>query len=138
MTRSGPKRFRGRKGGSYRNLFKVESGYVLVVKVGNRKNVYERDMGKSKSTQTRAQSAGRVAFSFTLRQGRNYAEEMCRRVLGRSLKRARLQAGLTQGELAKKIRRTQSAVSMAEKGSIVVSEGYVSAVLRACGLPQDW
>ena len=58
--------------------------------------------------------------------------------LGRSLRLARETAGLTQAELAKKLRRSQSMVSSAETGTVRVGQRYVAAVLRACGLPEDW
>ncbi len=60
------------------------------------------------------------------------------RSLGRSLRLAREKAGLTQAELAKKLRRSQSMVSSAETGTVRVGERYAAAVLRACGLPADW
>mgnify|MGYP003513477217 FL=1 len=58
--------------------------------------------------------------------------------LGRSLRLAREAAGLTQAELAKKLRRSQSMVSSAETGTVRVGQRYAAAVLRACGLPEDW
>lgn len=58
--------------------------------------------------------------------------------LGRSLRLARETAGLTQAELAKKLRRSQSMVSSAETGTVRVGERYAAAVLRACRLPADW
>jgi hypothetical protein len=61
-----------------------------------------------------------------------------RQSLGQSLRKAREHAGLTQVELARKLRRSQSLVSSAENGSVHVGERYVKAVLRACRLPQDW
>lgn len=58
--------------------------------------------------------------------------------LGGSLRLAREAAGLTQAELAKKLRRSQSMVSSAETGTVRVGQRYVAAVLRACSLPEDW
>jgi DNA-binding XRE family transcriptional regulator len=58
--------------------------------------------------------------------------------IGRSLRLAREAAGLTQAELAKRLRRSQSMVSSAETGSVRIGERYVAAVLRACKLPEDW
>jgi len=58
--------------------------------------------------------------------------------LGRDLKAAREHAGLTQTELAKKLKKSQAAVSGAEAGKIRVSAAYVAKVLKACGLPADW
>jgi hypothetical protein len=61
-----------------------------------------------------------------------------RKELGRTLRRAREHAGLTQGELAKRMRKSQSMVSRAEAGDVSVADRYVAAVLKACGLPKDW
>jgi transcriptional regulator with XRE-family HTH domain len=58
--------------------------------------------------------------------------------MGETLKQAREQAQLTQAALAAQLKKSQAMVSGAESGSISVSERYVSAVLKACGLPQDW
>ncbi|MBP7756067.1 MAG: helix-turn-helix transcriptional regulator [Acidobacteria bacterium] len=43
------------------------------------------------------------------------------------------QAGLTQAELGRRLRRSQAMVSAAENGAMRVGERYVKAVLRACG-----
>ena len=59
-------------------------------------------------------------------------------VLSEALKKRRLSRGLTQAELAKKLRRSQSMVSSAETGTVRVGERYAAAVLRACRLPADW
>lgn len=61
-----------------------------------------------------------------------------RRIIARDLRAARVQAGLTQAQLARKLRRTQAVVSQAETGHASVGERYVLAVLKACGLPPDW
>ena len=45
---------------------------------------------------------------------------------------ARAEAGLTQQELAKRLRTTQATVSRAEAGHIRVTDGYLQDVLRAC------
>jgi len=58
--------------------------------------------------------------------------------LGRSLRLAREEAGLTQAELAKRLRRSQAMVSSAETGTVRIGQRYVAAVLRACKLPEDW
>lgn len=60
------------------------------------------------------------------------------RTLGRSLRLAREEAGYTQAELAKKLRRSQSMVSSAETGTLRVGQRYVLSVLAACRLPEDW
>jgi len=60
------------------------------------------------------------------------------RALGRSLRLAREEAGYTQAELAKKLRRSQSMVSSAETGTLRVGQRYVLSVLAACRLPEDW
>ncbi len=66
------------------------------------------------------------------------AVEYGRKSLGRSLRAARETAGLTQGELAAKLGKTQPMVSGAESGAVRVGEKYVASVLEACGLPKDW
>lgn len=58
--------------------------------------------------------------------------------LGRDLKAAREHAGLSQVALAKKLKRTQAAVSGSEAGKIRVGADYVAKVLKICGLPADW
>ena len=60
------------------------------------------------------------------------------RSIGASLRKAREVAGITQAELARRMNRSQSFVSEAESGSSRVGERYVKAVLKACGLPEDW
>jgi ribosome-binding protein aMBF1 (putative translation factor) len=54
------------------------------------------------------------------------------------LRAARETAGLTQGELADKLGKSQTLVSQAEGGRERVGERYVASVLKACGLPKDW
>lgn len=66
------------------------------------------------------------------------ALDFTRAALGRDLKAARVHAGLTQAELAKKLKKAQTTVSGSESGKIQVSEDYVRKVLKACGLPEDW
>jgi transcriptional regulator with XRE-family HTH domain len=56
----------------------------------------------------------------------------------RRLWEARQAARLTQAQLAKRLGRSQAMVSQAESGTSRVSERYVSKVLDACGLQQDW
>jgi transcriptional regulator with XRE-family HTH domain len=59
-------------------------------------------------------------------------------MIARDLRAARVQAGLSQVELAKRMRRSQTLISLAEAGRVSVGERYVLAVLKACGLPPDW
>ena len=66
------------------------------------------------------------------------AIEYARASIGATLKAAREHAGHTQAELAKALNKSQPMVSGAESGAISVSERYVKAVLKACGLPEDW
>ena len=63
-----------------------------------------------------------------------YADE----AIARGLKAAREHAKLTQEELAKKLRKSQTMVSGAEAGRVSVGERYIASVLKACGLPPDW
>jgi len=58
--------------------------------------------------------------------------------LGKTLRQAREHAGLTQGALAKRLKRSQSMVARAELGDLRISERYVKTVLKACKLPSDW
>ncbi len=58
--------------------------------------------------------------------------------LAAKLKKARETAGLTQTQLAKKMKKSETLVSAAERGSKDVGERYVQAVLKACGLPTNW
>lgn len=57
--------------------------------------------------------------------------------MGASLRKAREATGLTQVELARKMKRAQSFVSEAESGASRVGERSIKAVLAACGLPED-
>lgn len=66
------------------------------------------------------------------------AVPFARASIGATLKDARQHAGLTQAELAAKLKKSQPMISGAESGTISVSERYVAAVLKACGLPKDW
>jgi len=58
--------------------------------------------------------------------------------LGHDLRVAREYAGLTQAELAKKLKKAQTTVSQSEAGKIRVGEAYVAKLLRVCGLPENW
>ena len=66
------------------------------------------------------------------------AHAFVRESIAESLRAARAYAKLTQAELAKRLGKSQTMVSQAESGSARVSERYVKAVLKACGLPADW
>jgi len=66
------------------------------------------------------------------------ALDHARRSLAGDLRAAREHAGLTQTQLARKLRKSQTMVSQAESGQVSVGERYVAAVLRACGLPKEW
>lgn len=54
------------------------------------------------------------------------------------LRAARESVSLTQAQLAERMHKSQTMVSQAESGAMRVSERYVRAVLKACGLPMDW
>jgi DNA-binding XRE family transcriptional regulator len=58
--------------------------------------------------------------------------------VARDLLAARKAADLTQAELAKRLRISQSLVSQAEQGKVKVGERYVASVLKACKLPSNW
>ncbi len=66
------------------------------------------------------------------------AVEYARTSLARDLRSAREEAGLTQAELAKRMRKSQALVARSESGSIHIGERYFQAVLKACGLPATW
>ena len=66
------------------------------------------------------------------------ARQSVRESIGRDLRKAREAAGLTQAELAKKLRKSQAMVSGAENGTVKTGWPYAKAVLKACGLPEDW
>jgi ribosome-binding protein aMBF1 (putative translation factor) len=66
------------------------------------------------------------------------AIDAAERSIAASLRKARETARLTQGELAKKLKKSQATVSMAERGAMQVGQRYIRAVLKACGLPKDW
>ncbi len=65
-------------------------------------------------------------------------DDLVRAKVGRDLKAARVHAGLTQAQLAKKLRRAQTTVSKSEAGKIQVSEAYIRQVLKVCGLNEDF
>ena len=64
--------------------------------------------------------------------------EFMEKAIGQSLRKAREFAGLTQAELAKRLKRSQALVSSAENGNKDIGIRYVKSVLTACGLPEDW
>jgi DNA-binding XRE family transcriptional regulator len=66
------------------------------------------------------------------------ASRYLRESIGGDLRRAREAAGLTQAELARRLRKSQSMVSGAENGTVKTGWPYARAVLKACGLPEDW
>ena len=58
--------------------------------------------------------------------------------MGKRVRLAREQAGLTQSALATRLRVTQAMVSKAESGTGRISGAYIGRVLKACKLPADW
>ena len=78
--------------------------------------------------------------ALTKLQGRSAVDAVthARDSLARDLLAARKQANLTQTELAKRLRISQSLVSQAEQGKVKVGERYVTSLLKACGLPRHW
>jgi ribosome-binding protein aMBF1 (putative translation factor) len=66
------------------------------------------------------------------------ADDFMGKALGRTLKAARVAAGLTQAQLAKKIKKSQAMVSSAERGTIEIGPSYLRSVLKGCGLPMTW
>jgi DNA-binding XRE family transcriptional regulator len=66
------------------------------------------------------------------------AISFARTAISNDLRAARDAAGLTQAQLAEKLDKSQTMVSLAEAGNVSVGERYVASVLKACGLPKDW
>jgi len=66
------------------------------------------------------------------------ARQSVQESIGRDLRKARDHAGLTQAELAKKLKKSQAMVSGAENGTVKTGWPYAKAVLKACGLSEDW
>jgi hypothetical protein len=66
------------------------------------------------------------------------ASDYARASIGATLRAARHAAKLSQAELGARLGKSQPLISGAESGAISVSARYVSAVLKACGLPRDW
>ena len=66
------------------------------------------------------------------------AVEFARTSIANDLRAMREAAGLTQVELAKRLKKAQAFVSGTESGSSRVGERYILAVRKACGLPEDW
>jgi ribosome-binding protein aMBF1 (putative translation factor) len=66
------------------------------------------------------------------------ARQNVRTSIGHDLRQAREAAGLTQADLAKKLKKSQAMVSGAENGTVKTGWPYAKAVLKACGLPDDW
>lgn len=69
---------------------------------------------------------------------RTSARDAVRTSIASDLKKARESAGLTQVQLARKLKKSQAMISGAENGSIAVGWTYACAVLKACGLPETW
>lgn len=74
----------------------------------------------------------------TLPRGSVEAHRYVRASIADGLRAAREHAGLTQGQLAEKLGKSQTMVSLSEAGRERVGEKYVATVLKACGLPKDW
>lgn len=66
------------------------------------------------------------------------ARQSVRDGIARDLRKAREHAGLTQAELAAKLKKSQAMVRGAENGTVKTGWPYAKAVLKACGLPEDW
>src|SRR5271170_5980832 len=58
--------------------------------------------------------------------------------IANDLRAMRAAAGLSQLELAKKLKVSQSMVANAEAGRARVGESYIRRVMRACKLPRGW
>jgi transcriptional regulator with XRE-family HTH domain len=60
-----------------------------------------------------------------------------RGILARRVRQMRANAGLTQADLARRLGRSQTVVSLAETGGSRIGEGYVRRVMVACGLVDE-
>ena len=80
----------------------------------------------------------RIQGGSDLPAGTVDAHAFVRESIAGDLRAAREHAGLTQAELATRMRKSQTMISQAESGTARISERYVKAVLKACGLPEDW
>lgn len=60
------------------------------------------------------------------------------RETARRARLAREHSGLSQSELAKRLKVKQPTVSNAERGEMSISQAYLMRVLKACKLPADW
>jgi DNA-binding XRE family transcriptional regulator len=66
------------------------------------------------------------------------ADDYMAKSIGADLKAARIAGGLTQAQLAARLKKSQAMVSSAERGTIEIGARYLQAVLKACGLPEHW
>ena len=111
--------------GAYRVVFRIPVEEVNVVKVDDRKDVY----GGKRS----ARSPARVR-----RNGSVAAIPFMARLLAGNARQARLDAGLSQTELARKLDVSQTMVMGVEKGRIRIGQRYINDLLKACGQPDDY
>jgi ParB-like chromosome segregation protein Spo0J len=58
--------------------------------------------------------------------------------MGRRVRAARAEAGLSQAELAQRMGMSQARVSRAESGLVSLSAAFLARVHKACGLDVDW
>ncbi len=119
--------------GNHRVFFRIEGGVLTVIDITDRKDSYTK-----KGKRGRSERDVSVRVNLRLKEGANNASAQMRKMLGKNLRDARLHAGLSQADLAKRIHRSQAAVSGAEKGKFGVSAEYVRLVLRACGVSPHW
>jgi len=61
-----------------------------------------------------------------------------RNLIAGDLRAARTRGGLTQSQLAIRMKVSQTRVSLAERGAEKVGLAFVKRWLHACGLPEDW
>jgi mRNA-degrading endonuclease RelE of RelBE toxin-antitoxin system len=114
--------------GDYRVVFRVPSpseDVMTIVAVDDRKDVYG---GKRSARSPLRRIRGGVVDALpyvVMSMARNAAQ-------------ARLDAGLTQMEVAAKIGVSQTMVAGVERGRIRIGQRYISALLKACGQPSDY
>lgn len=126
----------------WRVIIRLEGGGLTIARVFHRSSRGYDEGGSRDMSKRDVDSSVDVRFRGARERGMapppNRAAEYVRFSLGQDLYAARRAGKLTQQELARRVGRAQSTVSMAEKGQISVSTAYVVAVLKACGVPANW
>lgn len=124
-----------RAGKDHRILFVIGPTIIEVILVDDRKDAYE---GDPPPIPTARDAIPRRGVRERRPRGRVYGLEPLEAQIARSARLARRSAGISQVELARRIKRSQTMVSAVESGRVSPNQRYVFDLLRACGLPRDW